>query len=113
MPMIKVETSVSLNDEKRNILKSELGKAITVMGKSENYLMINLSDSQDLYLGGNKLEKGAYVEIKVLGDVDSKKSNLMTNNVCEILEKELQIPSDKVYVSYFGTQNWGWNKSNF
>jgi len=113
MPMIKLETTVSLPAEKRDVLKAELGKAISIMGKPESYLMINLVDNQDLYFGGNKLDKGAYVEIKVLGSVDGAKSGAMTAKVCEILESVLGIPGDAVYVSYFGTANWGWNGSNF
>ena len=31
----------------------------------------------------------------------------------EILQAQLGIPGDAVYVSYFGTANWGWNGSNF
>lgn len=71
MPMIKVETTVSLSEEKRNVLKAELGKAISILGKPESYLMINLVDQQDLYFGGNKLDKGAFVEVKILGSVDA------------------------------------------
>ena len=74
MPMIKVETTVSLPEEKRNVLKAELGKAISILDKPESYLMINLVDQQDLYFGGNKLDKGAFVEVKVLGSVDAGKS---------------------------------------
>lgn len=74
MPMIKVETTVSLSEEKRNVLKAELGKAISILDKPESYLMINLVDQQDLYFGGNKLDKGAFVEVKVLGSVDAGKS---------------------------------------
>ena len=29
------------------------------------------------------------------------------------LEKELGIPSNAVYISYWGTENWGWNGGNF
>ena len=53
----------------------------------QSYLMINLIDNQDLYFGGNKLEKGAYVEVKVLGSVDAGSSDKMTARLCEILEK--------------------------
>lgn len=74
MPMIKVETTVSLSEEKRNVLKAEIGKAISILGKPESYLMINLVDQQDLYFGGNKLDKGAFVEVTVLGSVDAGKS---------------------------------------
>ena len=113
MPMINVETTVSLSEEKRNVLKAELGKAISIMGKPESYLMINLIDNQDLYFGGNKLDKGAYIEVKALGNIDAGQSDKMTAKVCEILNAQLGIPGDAVYVAYFGTSNWGWNGSNF
>ena len=113
MPMIKVETTVSLPTEKRDVLKAELGKAISIMGKPESYLMINLVENQDLYFGGKKLEKGAFVEIKVFGSVDAGQSDKMTAKVCEILNAQLGIPGDAVYVAYFGTSDWGWNGSNF
>ena len=113
MPMIKVETTVSLSEEKRDILKAELGKAISIMGKPESYLMINLVDNQDLYFGGNKLDKGAFVEVKALGNIDAGQSDKMTAKVCEILNAQFGISGDAVYVAYFGTSNWGWNGSNF
>lgn len=113
MPMIEAKVTGSLSEEKRDVLKAGLGKAIALMNKPESYLMINLSDRQDLYFGGKKLDKGAYVEIKVLGNVDSAASSKMTAKVCELLEKELGIPGSGVYVSYFGTSNWGWQGSNF
>lgn len=113
MPMIKVETTVSLPTEKRDVLKAELGKAISIMGKPESYLMINLVDNQDLYFAGKKLDKGAFVEVKALGNIDAGQSDKMTEKVCEILNAQLGIPGDAVYVAYFGTSNWGWNGSNF
>lgn len=113
MPMIEAKVTMELPTEKRNVLKAELGKAISIMGKSESYLMINLVDNQDLYFGGNKLDKGVFVEVKVFGNVDAGQSDKMTAKVCEILTTQLGIPGDAVYVAYFGTSNWGWNGSNF
>ena len=113
MPMIKVETTVSLSEEKRDVLKAELGKAISIMGKPESYLMINLVDDQDLYFAGKKMDKGAFVEVKALGNIDAGQSDKMTAKVCEILNTQLGIPGDAVYVAYFGTSNWGWNGRNF
>lgn len=113
MPMIEAKVTGTLPVGKRDVLKAEFGKAISLMNKPESYLMINLVDNQDFYFGGKKLDKGAYVEVKVLGTVDSTASSKMTARVCEILKKELGIPGEAVYVSYFGTSNWGWNGSNF
>lgn len=45
--MIKIETTVCLPEEKRNFFKAELGKAISILGKPENYLMINLANNQE------------------------------------------------------------------
>ena len=113
MPMIEAKVSVELPVEKRDVLKAAFGKAITILGKSENYLMINLIDKQDLYMGGKKLEKGAYIEVKVLGSVDAGQSSKMSAKICEVLEQQLGIPGNAVYISYWRTSNWGWNGSNF
>ena len=113
MPMIEAKVTVQLPVEKRDVLKAEFGKAISVIGKPESYLMINLVDNQDLYFAGKKLEKGAYIEVKVLGSVDSGASAKMSARICEILEQQLEIPGSSVYISYWGTSNWGWNGGNF
>ena len=113
MPMIEAKVTMQLPVEKRDVLKAEFGKAISVMGKPESYLMINLADNQDLYFGGKKLEKGAYVEVKVLGKAYPSKTNEMTARLCDVFESILGIPQDAVYISYWGTDCWGWNGSNF
>ncbi len=113
MPMIEAKVTMELPAEKRDVLKAEFGKAVSVIGKPESYLMVNLVDKQDLYFAGSKLDKGAYVEVKVFGSVDSASSDKMTARLCDILQKELDIPGNAVYVSYWGTSNWGWNGGNF
>lgn len=55
--MIKVETTVSLPEEKRNVLKAELGKAISILDKPESYLMINLVDHKIYILAETSLIK--------------------------------------------------------
>lgn len=113
MPMIDAKVTIELPVEKRDVLKAEFGKAISLLGKPESYLMIGLSDKQDLYFAGKRLEKGAFIDVKVLGSVDGSASSRLTARLCEILEKELGIPGSAVYIAYWGTANWGHNGSNF
>ena len=113
MPMIQSKVTVELPHEKRDALKAELGKAISILGKPENYLMLSIEDKQDLYFAGKKLDKGAYVEVKVLGSVDAAASDKMTAKICDIFDSLLGIPGGSIYVSYWGTQNWGHNGGNF
>lgn len=113
MPFINSKFTVNVDEAKRNVLKSELGKAISNMGKPESYLMLQFEDGCDLYLGGKKLERGAYVSVQVFGRLSAPQTEKMTAAICDILKKELDIPGDAVYVTYQGIENWGWNGNNF
>lgn len=113
MPMIDSKVTVPLTDEKREILKAEFGKAISILGKPESYLMLGFEDNYHLYFGGKKLEKGAFISVGVFGEVNSQASGKMSAKLCEILEKELGIPGDKIYITYHGCKDWGWNGGNF
>ena len=113
MPFINSKVSVSLSQEKETELKSRLGQAISLLGKTENYLMVGFEDNYDLYLGGNKLEKGAFVSVSLYGNASSSAYDQMTGEICAILSDELGIPGSNVYVTYQGVKDWGWNGGNF
>ncbi len=109
MPYIDAKLTGTVSNTQRDTLKTELGKAISLMNKPESFLMIGIQDNYDLYFGGNRLEKGAYISISMLGEPDRGKNEAMTAKVTEILQKQLDIPSKYVYVSYHGVRDWGWN----
>ncbi len=113
MPFIDSKITVPVSAEKKEAIKTKLGKAISLMHKPESYLMIGIDDDYDLWFAGKKLDKGALVSVSVFGDVSSSDSDKMTNEICAILKDELDIPGDKVYVKYQGTKDWGWNGNNF
>lgn len=114
MPFIGSKVTVKISPEKEEIIKNKLGKAIeTIPGKSEAFLMVGFEDEYKLYMGGEKLEKGAFVEIKIFGKASKQAFSQMTNIVCKIYEEELGIPQDKIYVKYEEVENWGWNGRNF
>jgi len=113
MPFIDSKITKKLSNEQKDAIKAELGKAISIMGKSENYLMIGFEDEYDLYMGGNKLDAGAFVSVKALGSINSQASNEMTAEICRIFSDQLGIPGNNVYITYQGFSDWGWNGSNF
>lgn len=114
MPYINSKVTVSLSEEKINKLKEELGKIICdIPGKSENYLMIGFEDNYDLYFKGEKLEYGAFIEVKIFGKTSKSSLNTMTKHLCYLFTKELSIPGECIYVKYEEIDNWGWNGSNF
>lgn len=113
MPFIDSKITVNVTEEKKEAIKSELGKAISILNKPESFLMIGMEDAYTLYLGGKKLDAGAFVAVSLFGDASSDKYERMTAEICRIYEEQLGIPGDAVYVTYTGVKDWGWNGRNF
>ena len=113
MPFIDSKLTVKVDDDKKEALKAKLGQAIGILGKTESYLMVGFEDDYTLYMGGKKLDKGAYVQVSLLGEANSSACDKMTAEVCKILSDELGIPGSQVYVTYHGIRDWGWNGSDF
>ena len=113
MPFIDSKVSFKMSDEQKSVVKTKLGEAITLMNKTEAYLMVGFKDEYDLYFAGGKVERGAYVEVSVFGELKPELCGNMTQAICSIFKDELDIPSDRVYITYHGIKNWGWNGKKF
>lgn len=113
MPFIDSRITMKVTDAQKESIKARFGKVVSLLGKPESYLMVGFADNYDLYLAGKKLDKGAYVEVSLFGQASSDVYDQMTGEICKVLEEELGIPGDKVYVKYHGVKDWGWNGSNF
>ena len=113
MPFINSKITVPLSEEKKDTLKTELGKAISLLGKPESYLMLGFEENYSLYFAGKKLDKGAFVSVQLFGSTNSDSCNKMTAKICDIFKNELDIPGDAIYVTYQGIKDWGWNGQNF
>ena len=102
MPFIDSKMSVPVSQEKRDDLKRELGKAVGILNKPESFLMLGFEDNYDLYMGGEKLSKGAYVAVSLFGNATSDAYNKMTEEICNLFDRELGIPGKAVYVTFTG-----------
>lgn len=113
MPFIDSKIAGAVSSEKKEIIKRRLGEAVSILGKSENFLMVGFDDNYDLYMGGKQLEKGVFVSVALFGNASTDAYNQMTKAICDIYAEELGISGDKVYVTYTGVKDWGWNGRNF
>ena len=114
MPFIGSKVTVKVSKDKEEIIKKKLGEAIQLIpGKSETFLMVGFEEEYSLYLGGEKLEKGAFIEVKIFGKASKDAYDKLTAAICNIYEEELGIPQNKIYIKYEEVENWGWNGSNF
>ncbi|MDE7229218.1 MAG: hypothetical protein K2N56_01945 [Oscillospiraceae bacterium] len=113
MPFINVKYSSEITPEQETSIKSALGSAVSAIGKTESWLMVGFEKNVPLYFKGEKSEKIAFVEVSLYGSAPKQSYDKLTSEICSILGKDLGVPSDKVYVKYSPTDNWGWNGGNF
>lgn len=114
MPYISAKTTVEINNEKRQTIKTKLGKAIELIpGKTESWLMISFDDNNDLYFRGSNEKPLAFVEVKVFGQASKDAYSKLTSAITDIMNEELGIQPDCIYVRYEESDFWGWNGANF
>ncbi len=113
MPFINIKTNVSISPDTAEIIKSQLGQAITAIpGKSESWLMVSIEPDHLLWFKGTS-EEAAMVEVSIFGGASHNAFTTLTSHITGILTDQLTIPSDRIYVKYSEVENWGWNGSNF
>jgi len=112
MPFVELKTNVKLTDEVKKELSRELGKEIELIRKTESWLMLNFIDNQSMYFKGNDLPC-VIAEVKLYGEVDSRLADRFTSALTDTISNLTNIPANRIYVNYFGTDNWGYSGSNF
>ncbi len=113
MPYIEAKLTVKLDDKQKNELQTKLTDAISyAFSKPKSYIMANIEDDKTLYMSGAKLDKGAYICVKMLGSASKSACQVSTKNICDILSSGCGISSN-VYVTYHPVDLWGYNGSMF
>ena len=113
MPFIDIKITKKLTEQQKDVLKTDIGAAMAIIGKPESYTMIGIQDGYTLYFGGHKIDDGAYIAVDILGDSNPSNSADFTKTICRILNDRLSLPGKNVYVEYRHTTDWGWNGDNF
>ncbi len=113
MPFIDARFSTAVNESQEENIKKRLGEAITLIGKSEAYLMVQIEGDCKLYFKGNKDDESAYFEVKLLGKSSKANYEKLTAALCDIASEELSIPTNRVYVKFEECEFWGFDSFMF
>ena len=112
MPFISVKTNRSISEEKKTELKSEFGKAISLIpGKSENWLMVDIEDGRCMYFRGSSREAIVFVEVKLFGSATHEVYDKLTERITDILRETAE--AEEIYIKYEEVETWGYNGGNF
>jgi len=114
MPLLKLETTVALADDKKKALLASLSKIVAgTIGKPEQYVMVTLSPAAILMSG--KPDDAAFVDIRSIGDLNDNVNRQLAQKVCAALKESLGVPPDRVYLNFTDVPagHWGWNGDTF
>ncbi len=114
MPLLRLETTVALSEEKRKALLGALSKAVASgIGKPEQYVMVSVNQSAMLMAG--KAGDSAFADIRSIGGLGAEVNQKLSQHICTLLRDSLGIASDRVYLNFTDVEagNWGWNGSTF
>lgn len=113
MPFINAKFSDTVTPEKEIEIKSALGEAITLLGKSERYLMVEIEDNRRLYFGGRNDQPIAYFDVSLLHSAPRQSYEKLTARLCEIAKEYMNVDGSNVYVKFEETENWGYDSFMF
>ncbi len=114
MPFINSKTSCSTK-EKQELLKDRLGSFVGDLGKDQKWVMVAFEDNADLWFGGEKKDKAAYLSFSLVGPLSDAQTLEFTKKVCGLYEEELGIPKENIYITFHSLTGpeWGWNDMTF
>ena len=110
MPLLKIQTSVSVSDEKRKELLRALSGIVTeCIGKAEEYVMVAIAEGPIMMSG--EQSGAAFVDVRSIGGLNRDVNVRMSQRVCSLLDDSLGISPERVYINFsdIPAGNWGWN----
>ena len=69
--------------------------------------MTNIEDAQRLYMAGERVAKGAYISVSLLGSASKSACQTATKDICDILSSTLGVDTSKLYITYHPADLWG------
>lgn len=113
MPFIHTKTNRPISKEAEQSLARDLGRAVTLLGKSENWLMLQFEDNCRMYFRGRDDRPLAFVRVMLYGKAGDDAYGKMTAEITRLVSQAMDIDPDGVYVAYGEAEHWGWQGSNF
>jgi len=114
MPLLKLETTVALADDKKKALLASLSRIVAgIIGKPEQYVMVTINPAAVLMSG--KPGDAAFADVRSIGGLNDNVNRQLAQKICAALKESLGVPPDRVYLNFIDVPagNWGWNGDTF
>lgn len=114
MPLLRLECNKEYDNETcEDFVKRASQKTSEILGKPESYVMCIMEKGKTMSFAGTTAPL-AYVEFKSIGLPENKTAELSAE-LCQLIESQLGIPTDRIYIEFANAQRhmWGWDNRTF
>src|SRR5271157_1516202 len=114
MPLLKLETTVALTEDKRQALLASLSKIVAeTIGKPQQYVMVSASQAA-MQMSGTPGD-AAFVDVRSIGGLTGDVNRKLSQKVCKLLSDSLGVAPNRIYLNFTEVEasHWGWNGSTF
>ena len=116
MPLIKVQTSVSVADDTliESLLTTLSAKLAQHLGKPESYVLTAFEPNLTMTFGGT-FDPVCYIEVKSIGTMNPTQTKAMSQDFSQVVKDKLGVPSNRTYIEFADAKGtmWGWNGGTF
>lgn len=107
MPFINIHVTGTLDQAHKDALKTRLGQIVTILpNKHESGLMVDISDGHSMYFQGNRLDKCAFVDVRLYKQAPFEEKDQFVKALFEALEQIAGVPQNCVYLNFIELETW-------
>jgi phenylpyruvate tautomerase PptA (4-oxalocrotonate tautomerase family) len=110
MPCLRIHTNRAIDDKASQVVLKKASRLVAQeLSKPEEYVMVSLEPLSSMLFAGSA-EPAAFMELRAIG-LPAKKTSDLSRVLCELVESELGIPKDRVFINFSDVppELWGWN----
>ena len=110
MPLLRLETTVALTEDKQQALLASLSRIVAeTIGKPQQYVMVAASQAA-MQMSGSPGD-AAFVDVRSIGGLTDEVNRKLSQKVSQLLQGSLGIPPNRIYLNFTDVQasHWGWN----
>ncbi len=115
MPLIRIQTSIDVDDEKKAKLMADVSTAgAELLGKPESYMMVVVEDCVDMQLSGNS-DPCALLDVRSVGKITEEQARNLSGKLSEITGNSIGVGAGRIYLNFTGVPGdmWGFDGKTF
>ncbi|XP_068633841.1 macrophage migration inhibitory factor homolog [Battus philenor] len=104
MPCLKILTNIPNNKIPRDFVNKIIPILAKTVKKEENKFICVISGDCHLSFGGESSKPGAIATLESIGNLGIRENNEIIGELSKFMEKELNIVSDRFFVTFYDLQ---------